>query len=48
MLFIIIHQTKELWLKQIIHELELSLELVREDALVQVHKSLSRVSRSNR
>jgi tryptophan 2,3-dioxygenase len=45
MLFIIIHQTKELWLKQIIHELAMSLELVREDALVQVHKSLSRVSR---
>ena len=45
MLFIIIHQTKELWLKQIIHELRLSREMVREDALIQVHKSLSRVSR---
>jgi tryptophan 2,3-dioxygenase len=45
MLFIVIHQTKELWLKQIIRELHLSRELVREDALIQVHKSLSRVSR---
>ena len=45
MLFIIIHQAKELWLKQIIHEMKLSRDLVREDSLVQVHKSLSRVSR---
>jgi tryptophan 2,3-dioxygenase len=45
MLFVIIHQTKELWLKQIIHELKLSLDMVRRDALIQVHKSLSRVSR---
>ena len=44
-LFIIIHQTKELWLKQTIHELRLALELVRADQLVQVHKNLSRVSR---
>jgi len=45
MLFIIIHQTKELWLKQIIHELRLAKRLVRDDALVEVHKALSRVSR---
>ncbi|MBA3677859.1 MAG: tryptophan 2,3-dioxygenase [Sphingosinicella sp.] len=45
MLFVIIHQAKELWLKQIIHELILSRELIRGDQLVQVHKSLSRVSR---
>lgn len=45
MLFVIIHQTKELWLKQIIHELKLSLEMVRRDRLIEVHKSLSRVSR---
>ena len=45
MLFIIIHQTKELWLKQIIHELKLARELVRSDQLIQVHKGLSRVSR---
>jgi tryptophan 2,3-dioxygenase len=45
MLFVIIHQTKELWLKQTIHELKLSRELIKADQLIQVHKSLSRVSR---
>ena len=45
MLFIVIHQTKELWLKQIVHELRLALELVRADKLIEVHKNLSRVSR---
>ena len=45
MLFVIIHQTKELWLKQIIHELRLSIDLIRSDRLIEVHKSLSRVSR---
>ena len=45
MLFVIIHQTKELWLKQIIHELKLSLEMVRKDRLIEVHKALSRISR---
>lgn len=45
MLFIVIHQTKELWLKQILHELHVSRELIAEDALIEVHKSLSRVSR---
>jgi tryptophan 2,3-dioxygenase len=45
MLFVVIHQTKELWLKQIIHELTLARELIRSDALVPVHKALSRVSR---
>src|SRR5919112_3945471 len=45
MLFIVIHQAKELWLKQIIHELLLALDLVRADKLIEVHKNLSRVSR---
>ena len=45
MLFIVIHQTKELWLKQTIHELRLALDLVRRDKLIEVHKNLSRVSR---
>jgi tryptophan 2,3-dioxygenase len=45
LLFIIIHQTKELWLKQIIHELKLAVELVGRDQLLEVHKNLSRVSR---
>jgi len=45
MLFIIIHQTKELWLKQVVRELRLSAEMIRTDQLIPVHKSLSRVSR---
>jgi tryptophan 2,3-dioxygenase len=45
LLFIILHQTKELWLKQAIHELTLARALIRGDQLVQVHKNLSRVSR---
>ena len=45
MLFVIIHQTQELWLKQIIHELRLSRRLIAADRLVEVHKCLSRVSR---
>jgi tryptophan 2,3-dioxygenase len=45
LLFIIIHQTKELWLKQTIHELKLARDLIRDDKLIEVHKNLSRVSR---
>ncbi|HEX8444174.1 MAG TPA: tryptophan 2,3-dioxygenase family protein [Allosphingosinicella sp.] len=45
MLFIIIHQTKELWLKQMVRELNQAQSLIRADALIPVHKSLSRVSR---
>jgi tryptophan 2,3-dioxygenase len=45
LLFIVIHQTKELWLKQTLHELWLALDLVRADKLIEVHKNLSRVSR---
>jgi tryptophan 2,3-dioxygenase len=45
MLFVIIHQTKELWLKQILHEIALSIGQIRRDSLFEVHKSLSRVSR---
>lgn len=45
LLFIVIHQTKELWLKQAIHEVRLARDLVRADRLIPVHKILSRVSR---
>ncbi len=45
LLFIVIHQTKELWLKQTIHELKLALDFIRADKLIEVHKNLSRVSR---
>ncbi|MFE9082388.1 tryptophan 2,3-dioxygenase [Brevundimonas sp. NPDC003935] len=45
MLFVIIHQTKELWLKQILHEMALAQSLVRAGDLVPAYKSLARVSR---
>ncbi|HEX8643942.1 MAG TPA: tryptophan 2,3-dioxygenase family protein [Allosphingosinicella sp.] len=45
MLFIVIHQAKELWLKQTVRELRLARTLVAADRLVEVHKILSRVSR---
>ncbi|WP_066482427.1 MULTISPECIES: tryptophan 2,3-dioxygenase [unclassified Sphingomonas] len=45
LLFIIIHQTKELWLKQAIAELTLTLDLIGGDRLVEAYKSLARVSR---
>jgi len=45
LLFIVIHQTKELWLKQMIAELEVALNLVRGDRLVEAYKGLARVSR---
>ena len=45
MLFIVIHQTKELWLKQVLHEVALAVALLRRDHFAGVHKALSRVSR---
>ena len=45
MLFVIIHQTKELWLKQMLHEVRFACRLVREDKFAEGYKALSRVSR---
>lgn len=45
MLFVIIHQTKELWLKQMLHEVGFACLLVREDKFAEAYKALSRVSR---
>jgi tryptophan 2,3-dioxygenase len=45
MLFIVIHQTKELWLKQIIRELYLAKSQIAVDQLVPAYKALARVSR---
>jgi tryptophan 2,3-dioxygenase len=45
LLFIITHQTKELWLKQTIAELQGAKRLVRTGALTPAYKSLARVSR---
>ena len=45
MLFIIIHQTKELWLKQIIREMKLAKRQIQSDQLVPAYKAMARVSR---
>jgi tryptophan 2,3-dioxygenase len=45
MLFIVIHQTKELWMKQLLHELGLAISLVREDRFAEAYKAMSRISR---
>ncbi len=45
MLFIVIHQTKELWLKQMLHEVALAVELIEGDRFAPAYKALSRVSR---
>jgi tryptophan 2,3-dioxygenase len=45
MLFIVIHQTKELWLKLAIAELRAARALIAAGRLIEVHKILSRVTR---
>ena len=45
MLFIVIHQTKELWLKQMLHELRFAIGLVQEDRFAEAYKALARVGR---
>ena len=45
MLFIVIHHTKELWLKQMLHEVALAISLVEADRFAEAYKALSRVSR---
>ncbi len=45
MLFIVIHQVSELWLKLSLHELAAAVEQVRKDELRPAFKMLSRVSR---
>jgi tryptophan 2,3-dioxygenase len=45
MLFIVIHQTKELWLKQMLHELKLAIGLVGEDRFSEAYKAMARVGR---
>jgi tryptophan 2,3-dioxygenase len=45
MLFVVIHQTKELWMKQMLHELEFAIRLVDSDSFAPAYKALSRVSR---
>lgn len=45
MLFIIIHQATELWMKLSIHELQAAVEKIREDDLRSSFKMLSRIAR---
>ncbi len=45
MLFIVIHQTKELWMKQMLHELKLAIRLVEEDRFAEAYKAMARISR---
>jgi tryptophan 2,3-dioxygenase len=45
MLFIVIHQTKELWMKQMLHELELAIGLVQADRFAEAYKAMARISR---
>jgi tryptophan 2,3-dioxygenase len=45
MLFVIIHQTKELWMKQLLHELALAIPLVEEGRIAEAYKAMARISR---
>jgi tryptophan 2,3-dioxygenase len=45
MLFIVIHQTKELWMKEMLHELRDAVGQVREDRVAQADKAMARISR---
>jgi tryptophan 2,3-dioxygenase len=45
MLFIVIHQTKELWMKELLHELRLAIELVQGDRFAEAYKAMARISR---
>ena len=45
MLFIIIHQTKELWMKEMLHELRFTVGLVEQDRYAEGYKSMARISR---
>ncbi len=45
MLFIVIHQTKELWLKQMLHELKLAIALLDQDKFAPAYKAMARLGR---
>lgn len=45
MLFIVIHQTKELWLKQMLHELALAVSLLDQDQFAASYKAMARIGR---
>src|SRR4029453_896766 len=45
MLFIVIHQTKELWMKELLHELRLAIPLIGEHRIGEAYKAMGRISR---
>jgi len=45
MLFIVIHQTKELWMKQMLHELKLAISMLEADRLGEASKAMARIKR---
>ena len=45
MLFIVIHQTKELWMKQMLHELRLAISLLEADRFAEASKAMARIKR---
>ena len=45
MLFIVIHQTKELWMKQMLHELKLAITLLGQDRFAEASKAMARIKR---
>lgn len=45
MLFIVIHQTMELWMKQLLHELDYAVRLLGEGRLGESFKAMARISR---
>ena len=45
MLFIVIHQTKELWMKQMLHELKLAVALLEHDRFAEASKAMARIKR---
>jgi tryptophan 2,3-dioxygenase len=45
MLFIVIHQSKDLWLKQMLHELRLAIRLLGGDRFAEACKAMARIGR---
>jgi tryptophan 2,3-dioxygenase len=45
LLFIVIHQTKELWMKQMLHELDYAVRLLRQAKFGEAFKAMARISR---
>ena len=45
MLFIVIHQTKELWMKEMLYELRFAIPLVQGDRFAEAYKAMARISR---